>query len=107
MIEFTFDQLPQAVFQLNAKMDLLLSRSNESQQTEVDKLLTIQEAASFLHLSVPTLYGYVSKTLIPVSKQGKRLYFSKQELTEWVKAGRKKTISEIQKDSYLKSSRKK
>lgn len=107
MIEFTFEQLPQAVSQLNAKIDLLLSRSNESNQTETDKLLTIQEAAIFLHLSKLTLYSYVSKASIPVSKQGKRLYFSKHELTEWVKAGRKKTISEIQNDSYLKSSRKK
>lgn len=109
MIECTFEELPKAVFRLNEKIDLLLARSNKSQQFEIDNLLTIQEASEFLHLSVPTLYGYVSKSIIPVSKQGKRLYFSKMELINWIKTGRKKTISEIQNDSniFLKSSKKK
>ncbi len=42
---------------------------------ETDQLLTIQQAAEFLKLSVPTLYGLVSKSQLPVSKRGKRLYF--------------------------------
>jgi len=88
-------------------LDLKHSSITINNQTDTKTLLTIQDAATLLHLSVPTLYGYVSKSIIPVSKQGKRLYFSKEELTDWVKAGRKKTISEIQSDSYLKSSRKK
>ena len=58
-------------------------------------LLTIQQAAAFLSLSVPTLYGLVSRQSIPVSKQGKRLYFSQTELTDWIKSGRKLTLSEI------------
>jgi excisionase family DNA binding protein len=64
-------------------------QSNEP-QPDPDQLLTIQQAAEFLSLSVPTLYGYVSRKAIPFYKRSKRLYFSKQELTDWVKAGRKK-----------------
>jgi hypothetical protein len=37
----------------------------------------------------------VSKNSIPYSKKGKRLYFSKQELINWIKEGRQKTITEI------------
>lgn len=86
----------------------ILSAQKDSSTIETDQLLTIKEAAEFLHLSVPTLYGYVSRSAIPVSKQGKRLYFSKQELTEWVKTGRKKTIAEInaEANTYLKSKKK-
>jgi len=82
---------------------------NESQQLptgkqpETDQFLTIQKAAEMLCLSVPTIYGLVHDAKIPVSKKGKRLYFSKQELTEWIKTGRKKTVSEIssEADNYL------
>ena len=60
-----------------------------------DQLLTTQEAAELLHLSVPTLYSKVCKGELPSMKQGKRLYFSQKELVEYVKQGRKKTTGEI------------
>ena len=65
--------------------------------------MTIGEAATFAHLSKATFYGLVSRSEVPCMKKGKRLYFSRQELTEWIKAGRKKTLSEIaaDTDSYL------
>src|SRR4030095_5932089 len=105
-MELTFNELPKAVSQLYDKLTnierLLLSQSNE-QQHEADKLLTIQQASEFLNLSVPTLYGYVHRMEIPVCKKSKRLYFSKQELTDWIKSGRKKTSAEIavEADSYV------
>ena len=74
---------------------LIEIRKEQSEHPEAGQFLTIKEAATFLHLSIQTIYGYVSKSTIPVSKRGKRLYFSKDELTEWIKAGRKKTIAEI------------
>lgn len=76
--------------------NILKAVGNEQKQTEqADQLLTIQQAAEFLNLSVPTLYTKVHNAEIPVYKKTKRLYFSKQELTDWIKAGRKKTTSEI------------
>jgi excisionase family DNA binding protein len=79
-----------------------------TEQPETDQLLTIQEAAEFLNLSVPTLYTKVHNAEIPVYKKTKRLYFSKQELTEWVKAGRKKTNVEIEQEAkaYLLNNKK-
>jgi hypothetical protein len=108
----TFDQLPQAVKELFDKVEnierLLLSQSNEL-QPEADQLLTIQQAGEILHLTVPTMYGLVQRAEVPVCKRGKRLYFSKQELTNWIMSGRKKTIQEISEetDSYLNSTRRK
>lgn len=32
---------------------------------------------------------------IPVSKQGKKLYFNKTELLAWIRSGRKSTIAEL------------
>lgn len=76
-----------------------VTNNQTARQPESDKLLTIHQAAELVSLSVPTIYTLVSKAQIPVSKRGKRLYFSKQELTNWIKAGRKKTLAEISNDT--------
>lgn len=98
MKNITFEQLPQAVSEIFDKLEniqqLLAAERGTAKQGNED-LLTIQQAAEFLHLSVPTIYGHVSKSVIPHSKRGKRLYFSKGELTAWIQAGRKKTTAEI------------
>jgi excisionase family DNA binding protein len=52
-----------------------------------DKILDVREAAEVLHLTVTTIYAKVSKGEIPHSKRGKRLYFSLDELIEYVKGG--------------------
>lgn len=62
---------------------------------EPEQLLTIQQAADLLNLSVSSIYGLTHRAVIPVCKRGKRLYFSKQELLDWIKNGRKKTAKEI------------
>lgn len=49
--------------------------------------------------AVPTIYDLVHKRLIPHSKNGKDLYFSKSELLEWLKAGKRKTQTEIAADT--------
>jgi hypothetical protein len=41
-------------------------------------------------------------------KRGKLLYFSRQELTDWIKQGRRKTVADMQieADSYLSGKKK-
>lgn len=68
---------------------------NSVNQTEKGELLTVEQTAKFLSLSVPTIYGLISKKELPVMKRGKRCYFDKAELIAYVKAGRKRTNSEI------------
>ncbi len=101
-MEITFEKLPQAVTQLFDKLEnlerLILSQNN-APQPEEDKLLTIREAAEILHLSVPTVYGLVQRSEVPVCKRGKRLYFSKQELVSWIMSGRKKTVAETDEET--------
>jgi excisionase family DNA binding protein len=97
-MQITFDNLPQAVTMLIDKLDALekLIRSNNpSKLPESDEIFNIDQAAIFTDLAVPTIYSKVHKREIPVCKQGGRLYFSKQELTAWIKSGRKRTTIEI------------
>ena len=60
--------------------NLLLDLKHQPKQVfpyQTDQLLTIQQAAELLSLSVPTLYGYVHRAEIPAFKRPgtKRLFF--------------------------------
>nr|NQU93080.1 helix-turn-helix domain-containing protein [Bacteroidota bacterium] len=104
----TFDQLPKAVTMLTNEVSelkqLLLNKSEQQPTDPPEQLLTIQEAAEFLSLTVPTLYSKCSKGELPVMKRSKRLYFSRTELMDYIKVGRKKSNAEIEAEaeSYLK-----
>ena len=74
----------------------ILALQPTKEHKEEDQLMTIKEAGEFLNLSVPTIYSYVQNSKIPVSKGAKRLYFSKRELLDWIKQGRRKTQDEIE-----------
>jgi excisionase family DNA binding protein len=95
----SFENLPQAVSLLLEKVDsleqLLKSQQTIISQAPSDRPMSITEAAKFVNLTVPTLYGFVSKRTIPFSKVGKRLYFSETELTSWIQSGRKQTRDEL------------
>ena len=90
----SFEQLPTMVFQLSQKVDdlhnlinLLSQKSSNPQQPTPDELLTVQQAAGFLSLSIATIYGLIHRKAIPCMKRSKRVYFSKDELIKYLKAG--------------------
>jgi len=58
--------------------------------------LDINEAANYLKIARQTLYGFTSQRLIPFIKKGKRIYFRKTDLENWLLSGRKATKSEIE-----------
>ncbi len=86
-------------------------KNNIQKQTPTkhpEQLLTVQEAAQFLNLTVPTIYSKVSKGELPCMKRGKRLYFSSTELMAYIKEGRKKSNAEIEQEAeaYLSNKKK-
>jgi excisionase family DNA binding protein len=101
MSNLTFENLPHAVSQLQSKLNNIeqILLNQEKVLPHEDQILNIQQAAVLLKLSVPTIYGLVHRCAIPVSKQSKRLYFSRDELITWIKQGRKKTTKEISEDA--------
>lgn len=107
MEALTHDTLPQGVTELRKEVSelkaLLLKQSEQPSTEPQDELLTIQQASELLNLSVPTLYSKVSKREISSMKRSKRLYFSRTELIEYLKAGKRKSSAEIEAeaDAYL------
>jgi excisionase family DNA binding protein len=75
--------------------------------SEEDRLMTVEEAAEFLRCKVSTIYDNVCKGNLPHMKRAKRLYFSKSELTGYLKEGRRKTNHEIMAEADAYTNRKK
>jgi excisionase family DNA binding protein len=104
----TFNNLPEAITLLLEEVkgikELL---KNHKQAEQPDEIMTIEEAATFTKLTKTTIYSKVSDGTIPSNKRGGRLYFSKDELTNWIKGGKKKTIWDIEAQAaeYIKGKR--
>ena len=73
-----------------------------------NELMNVQQVADYLTLSVQTIYGLVHKMEIPNFKRGKRLYFKRTEIDDWICQSRRKTRVEIEQEAtnYLLKNRK-
>lgn len=83
----------EAIIQDN--LNKALTKQKHEQNSEQDRFLSLDEAASFLQLAKQTLYGFTSQRSIPFIKRGKKLYFKQHDLERWLNEGRKLTASEI------------
>ncbi|MEZ2338619.1 helix-turn-helix domain-containing protein [Mucilaginibacter sp. RCC_168] len=103
MEPFNFNELPEVVRQLFEKVEqieIILARL-EPKEPDQNELLNIEEAADFLKVSVGALYTKVSRQEIPYNKPGKRLYFNRTDLKEWIRLGKRKTLIEIRQDAEV------
>lgn len=75
--------------------DAIPKKRENKEEIGRDIPLPIQEAAKIIGKSVPTLYDYVHRGILPHMKRGQRLYFYRSELISWIEAGRVKTKDEI------------
>lgn len=99
--DLSFNDMPHAIEFL---VDRILSMSEQIEvisekigQTIPDQWMTIDDLATYLpdKPSVQTVYTWVGQKLIPYNKVGKRLYFLKSDIDDWLKNGRRKTAAEI------------
>lgn len=96
--------------------DLILDKLNRiadklDEQNLLQKtVLNFNEACSYLDISQSHLYKLTSTRQIPhFCPQGKKLYFKRAELDEWLQRNRQSTSEEIEKevsDKLSKSGRK-
>ena len=66
-----FNSLPGAIAKLQIEVEVikrLIEQLPSQSQPDQDEILTIDEAASFLHLKRPTLYTMVSERRVPFMK---------------------------------------
>lgn len=100
-MNLTFEKLPQAVNQLNIKLEnieRLLVNNNQVQQPDTDRWFDINELCDY-HPEKPakaTVYTWVRERRIPFHKRGKKLAFLKSEIDKNIMQSRVKSVSEVQ-----------
>ncbi|MDO9253906.1 MAG: helix-turn-helix domain-containing protein [Bacteroidales bacterium] len=55
---------------------------------DYSSIFDLEEAAKYIKLAKNSLYAMTSKRIIPHYKQGKHLYFRKDELDQWINIGK-------------------
>jgi predicted DNA-binding transcriptional regulator AlpA len=76
----------------------LLKDLHQSQTKEYPaskELLTIVEAAEFLHMSVATLYTLNCKRRIPFIKVSGKVFYKRSSLLDWLDSGERKTKTQL------------
>jgi excisionase family DNA binding protein len=93
---FSFEQLPEAVSELFWKLERIESLLLETAKKSISpERMTALEAADYLNIALPTLYGLVSNRKIKHLKAGKKLTFFRHELDEYLNNGRRLTVDEM------------
>ena len=74
-------------------------RHHEKRETAVSpespEILNIDQACILLNLAKPTVYSLVSTRQLSHYKRGKKLYFKKAELTDWISSGKRSSAKEL------------
>lgn len=98
---------------LNSIESLILDLKHNPQKVEsiqqTKPLLVVDELAELLSIAKATIYSKYSKGEIPGGcRQGKRLYFDREVIIDWIKAGRRKTNVELEQEveTYLSNYKK-
>jgi len=79
---------------IDRRLDAIEKLSDTSEDRRSDQLLNVAQCASMLDLQKSTVYRMTSLKKIPHYKRGGRLYFSRQEVLEWLK--NKKNRKEVE-----------
>lgn len=77
-----------------------IERLIESQNLVRKEVLNFNEACEYLELSQSHLYKLTSSKSVPhFCPQGKKLYFNRHELDEWLQRNKQSTTDEIEKQA--------
>ena len=108
----TFENLPEAVQHLINDVEdiknLLLNQSADNTPIAVDTIpengiLNVEDVAQKLRLKEGTIYNLTHKRQIPYFKRGGRIYFDRDEINEWIRTDRRKTIKQLQAEAEMET----
>jgi excisionase family DNA binding protein len=94
-MQFTIPTTDEIRSAIRDELAVFFSSYQIQPQPETDEIGGVEMAMQITGKAKPTIYDLVHKRQIPHSKRGKQLYFSRRELLEWIRSGRRKTATEI------------
>lgn len=83
------DRIEKAIQNLNHISDI----------PDVNQIMNISEVAKYIKVAKTSIYGMTHRNTIPHYKSGKRLYFKKADIDEWIFSKRIKTRSDIEEEA--------
>lgn len=78
---------------------LKTAKKNDSGTVTITEVLNLNQAAEYVSLSKSAIYKKTAERNIPHFKQGKRLYFKRSELNDWLTEQKISTNAEIEKQA--------
>ena len=75
--------------------ELSKNASNSKPQKDTDEIMTVEQLSDYLTIARQTIYEKCSKKEIPYFKAGKRLYFKKSVINDWINSGRRYTTDAL------------
>ncbi|GLB49841.1 DNA-binding protein [Neptunitalea sp. Y10] len=101
----SFDQLPKAVTMLTKEVSelksLLLAKKAQTEPKQTETWFDLNDLVKYdpEKRTKPTWYSKISRNEVPYYKRGKKVYFLKSEIDEWLKTGKRKTNTEIEQEA--------
>jgi len=91
--QLTFNDLKSLVRSWVKEALFELQQTKPATNEKDNNFLTINEAAAFLGLVPVTIYSKVAKGELKAFKRGKRLYFEKETLLEYIRNNQKQVLA--------------
>jgi excisionase family DNA binding protein len=79
------DELIDRIVERLASSNQVLNKSQE--ESDVKEYLSIEEASKLIGLAISTIYSLTHRNEIPHIKKGKKLWFKRSELLQWLDSG--------------------
>ena len=95
-MENPFDIIVQRLDSIEKLLNELSKNANNSKpQKDTDEIMTVEQLSDYLTIARQTIYEKCTKKEIPYFKAGKRLYFKKSVINDWINSGRRYTTDEL------------
>ncbi|MDB5119743.1 MAG: transcriptional regulator [Sphingobacteriales bacterium] len=101
MKELTFEQLPEAISILLEKINHIEGLlSTYIDKSSFNEMLTAREAAALMGITLSRLYKMTHNRELPTYKPGgKKIYFKRQEISDWLSHNRLASSQEIENEA--------
>ena len=70
-----------------------------SEMPDSNQIMNISEIAVYINVAKSTIYGMTHRNTIPHYKNGKKLYFKKSDIDEWIFSKSIKTKDDIENEA--------
>ncbi len=80
----------------NLLQNIYATKDTKSVGVIIPEIMNVKEVAAYLSITPSAFYKYTSTREIPHSKRGKRLYFNREEINDWVLENKQLTNNDIE-----------